>query len=61
MLQESHVNESIIEKLNKRMLLSVVDEIPNRIMSELDKKWVIRLMLYRKEWIFNWLEGSKQR
>jgi len=37
MLQESHENESIIEKLNKRMLLSVVDEIPNRIMSELEK------------------------
>lgn len=47
-----------LEQLNKGMLLSIVDEIPNNIMSDLDKEWVIRLILYRKDWILNWLEGS---
>lgn len=47
-----------LERLDKGMLLSIMDEIPNNIMSELDKKWVIRLILYRKHWIFNWLERS---
>ena len=47
-----------LEQLNMGMLISIVDEIPNTIMSDLDKEWVIRLILYRKNWILNWLEGS---
>lgn len=47
-----------LEQLNKGMLLSIMNEIPNSIMSDLDKEWVIRLLLYRKNWILNWLEGS---
>lgn len=53
---ELHLAISRLEQLNKGMLLSIVDEIPNNIMNDLDKKWVIRLMLYRKNWILNWLE-----
>lgn len=49
---------SRLENLNKGMLLSIVDEIPHNIMSNLDKKWVIWLILYRKNWILNWLERS---
>ncbi|MCZ0703015.1 hypothetical protein J2T56_001270 [Natronobacillus azotifigens] len=47
-----------LEQLNKGMLLSIVNNISNDIMCELDKEWVIRLLLYRKEWILNWFEGS---
>jgi hypothetical protein len=44
--------------LNEGRLLSIIKDIPIDIMSELDKKWVIRLLLYRKNWILNWYEGS---
>ncbi|MHA6261446.1 HipA domain-containing protein [Sporosarcina sp. CAU 1771] len=37
-----------LEKLNKGILLSIVKDIPNDIMSDLDKEWVIRLLLYSK-------------
>ena len=47
-----------LEQVNKGMLLTIVDEIPNHIMCDLDKEWVIRLLLYRKNWILDWLEGS---
>jgi len=47
-----------LEQLNKGMLLLIVNDIPNDIMSKLDKEWVIRLLLYRKEWILNWFERS---
>lgn len=49
-----------LEQLNKGMLLLIVDDIPNDVMSDLDKKWVIRLLLYRKEWILNWFERSEK-
>ncbi len=47
-----------LEQLNKGILLSIVNDIPKDIMSDLDKEWVIRLLLYRKDWILNWYEGS---
>ncbi len=47
-----------LEQLNKGILLSIVNDIPNDIMSDLDKEWVIRLLLYRKAWILNWFERS---
>lgn len=52
------MHSSIIGALNREILLSIVNDIPHDIMSELDKKWVIRLLLYRKRWILNWFEGS---
>lgn len=56
--KELQLAVSRLEQLNKGMLISIVDEIPNCVMSDLDKEWVIRLVLYRKDWILNWLEGS---
>lgn len=56
--EELQLAVSRLEQLNKGMLLSIVNKIPNNIMSDLDEKLVIRLILYRKNWIFNWLEGS---
>lgn len=47
-----------LEQLNKGILLTIVNDIPNDIMNDLDKEWVIRLLLYRKAWILNWFEGS---
>ncbi|MCM3743877.1 HipA domain-containing protein [Sporosarcina luteola] len=46
-----------LEQLNEGMLLSILNEIPNNIMCDVNKDWVIRLLLYRKNWILNWLEG----
>lgn len=56
--KELQLAVSRLEQLNKGMLISIVDEIPDCVMSDLDKEWVIRLVLYRKDWILNWLEGS---
>lgn len=56
--KELQLEVSRLEQLNVEMLLSIVDEIPNNIMSDLDKKWVIRVILYRKKWILNWIKGS---
>jgi len=47
-----------IESLNEDILLSIIHEIPNEIMCNLNKKWVIHLLLYRKAWILNWMEGG---
>ncbi|MGN7479174.1 HipA domain-containing protein [Solibacillus silvestris] len=47
-----------IKHLNKEMLYMVIDPIPNHLMSELDKEWVTRLLLYRKEWLLKWYGRS---
>lgn len=47
-----------LKKLNKGILSSIVKDIPNDLMSELDKEWVICLLLYRRDWILNSFEGS---
>ena len=47
-----------LEQLDKGMLLAIMDDIPDDIMSDLDKEWVVRLLLFRRNWLLNWLEGS---
>ena len=47
-----------LEQLDKGMLLAIVDSIPDDIMSDLDKEWVVRLLLFRRNWILSWLEGG---
>ncbi|WP_342558007.1 HipA domain-containing protein [Metasolibacillus sp. FSL K6-0083] len=44
--------------LNEDMLLTITKDIPVTVMKEQERKWVIRLLLYRKDWILNWYEGS---
>lgn len=44
--------------LNEGILSSIIYDIPHDAMSELDKEWVIRLLLYRKNWILHWYERS---
>lgn len=40
--------------LNKNNIVNILDKVPDSIMSELFKEWVLRLLLYRKEWLLNW-------
>lgn len=47
-----------IEALNEDMLLSIVSGVPNEIMCDINKEWVVCLLLYRKTWILNWIEGG---
>lgn len=56
--QELAIIMESLNKLNKGILITTVKDIPSEIMSDLDKEWVIRLLMYRKEWILNWYEGS---
>lgn len=45
-----------LNNLNEGMIVTIVQDI--LIMNDLDKEWIIRLLMYRKEWIINWYEGS---
>ncbi len=58
MPQETAAAVTRLNKLNEGMLITIVEDISIDIMSELDKEWVVRLLMYRKEWIMNWYEGS---
>ncbi|MFJ7371319.1 hypothetical protein ACIQVU_18110 [Lysinibacillus sp. NPDC098008] len=49
-----------VRKLNEEMITTIVHNIPVDLMSGLDKEWVIRLLMHRKEWIINWYEGSEK-
>ncbi len=56
--QELELAINRLYHLNEEMLLVIMKDIPREVMSELDKEWVIRLLIYRKRWILNWYEGS---
>lgn len=47
-----------LNKLNEEMIVSIVEDIPIYIMNDLEKNWVLRLLMYRKEWILSWYERS---
>lgn len=40
--------------LNKDNITEVLNTIPTSIMSNIYKEWVLKLLLYRKDWIMNW-------
>lgn len=40
------------------MIVNIIEDIPINIMKDLDKNWVLRLLMYRKDWILNWYERS---
>lgn len=56
--QEFEVVIKRLNKLNEGILGTVIRDIPSDTMSDLDKEWVVRLLMYRKKWIINWYEGS---
>jgi len=43
-----------INNLNKQIILSVLNKIPDECMNEVEKSWVLQLLLYRKAWILDW-------
>lgn len=55
---EVEVAMTRLNKMNEGMLYTIIEDIPNDIMSVLNKEWIIRLLMYRKDWINNWYEGS---
>jgi len=57
MPEELKLNIKKLEKLNNEIVQSTLKDIPNDIMSDLDKEWITHLILYRKKWILNWFEG----
>ncbi|WP_318617973.1 HipA domain-containing protein [Sporosarcina sp. YIM B06819] len=56
--QETGIIMDRLNKLNEGMLVTIVEDIPSDVMSDLDKEWVVRLLMYRKKWLMNWYEGS---
>lgn len=40
--------------LNKDNIVRILNEIPDAIMSDIYKEWVVKLLLYRRDWIINW-------
>ncbi|MEC5270369.1 hypothetical protein P9G49_15320 [Heyndrickxia coagulans] len=47
-----------LNKINLQMLQEIVDSIPEKVMGPVYKKWVKKLLLYRKEWLLNWYKGG---
>lgn len=55
--QELEISMQRLNKLNEEMIVTTVKDIPIDIMSDLDKEWIVHLLMYRKEWLMNWYEG----
>lgn len=43
--------------LNQQNIEEAVHSISDAIMSDIHKEWVVKLLLYRKNWLINWMEG----
>ena len=43
--------------LTKNNIFMILNSVPNSIMSEVYKEWVLKLLLYRKDWINKWKDG----
>jgi len=54
------VKEAIgqIGSVNRQLIEEILESIPEEIMSVTYKDWVIRLLIYRKEWLLNWYKGG---
>ncbi len=46
-----------INNLDKLMIGKILDEIPSSSMTDLYKEWVLKLLMYRKEWLITWYKG----
>ena len=56
--QEMEIAITRLNRMNEGMLQVIVADISSEIMSDLNKEWIIRLLMFRKDWIMNWYEGS---
>lgn len=45
--------------LNKDNIEGILNTIPTSIMSDVYKEWVVKLLLYRRDWIIKWRDGSE--
>jgi hypothetical protein len=45
--------------LNKDNIVKILNTIPTSLMSDIYKEWVLKLLLYRRDWIINWRDGSE--
>lgn len=47
--------------LNKTNIQNILDDIPDSIMNEVYKEWVLKLLLYRRDWLINRLGGRENQ
>lgn len=45
--------------LNKDNIVKILNTIPTSIMNDVYKEWVLKLLLYRKDWIIKWKDGRE--
>lgn len=45
--------------LNKDNIEKILNTIPTSIMSDVYKEWVVKILLYRRDWIIKWRDGSE--
>ncbi|WP_371810208.1 HipA domain-containing protein [Geobacillus sp. DSP4a] len=43
-----------ISQINEQQVTTVLDGVSENVMSKIYKEWVLKLLLYRKEWLVNW-------
>lgn len=43
-----------LHNVDRKLLEDIINPITEEVMSAIYKEWVIRLLLYRKEWLLNW-------
>lgn len=48
----------LINIINKQLLEEIMAPIPEEVMSITYKKWVEKLLLYRKDWLLSWYKGG---
>lgn len=48
-----------ISGLNNGMIIKILNIIPDSIMSDIYKEWVLKLLLYRRDWLIKILDGSE--
>lgn len=48
-----------LSSLNKDSIVKVLNTIPTSIMSDVYKEWIVKLLLYRRDWITKWRKESE--
>lgn len=57
--QEVKVAVDRLSILNRNNIEKILNTVPTSIMSEVYKEWVVKLLLYRRDWIIKWRDGSE--
>lgn len=57
-----HLTETIecLRDISHNGITQIIDEIPDESMSSLQKEWVIRFILHRKDWLLHWQREVKR-